>query len=83
MNDENEGAYDQFYRRPNQNKHEGVRMKGMLPTEVSKPQAEAPMKCGTLKALPLQRNYQTRELALNAGVVRITFELFKQAKSSP
>ena len=54
MNNKNKCGYDLPYRRPNQNKHEGVKMKGMLPTEVVKPQAETPIKCGTLKALSLQ-----------------------------
>ena len=41
MNDKNECDYDLPYRRPDQNKHKGVQMKGMLPTEVIKPHAEA------------------------------------------
>ena len=69
-------------------------MKGMFPTEVFKPQAEAPTKCGTFKALPLHTrvshppktnsNLPNPWIGGDVGVVRIpTLELFKQAKSSP
>ena len=64
MNDENECRYDLPYRRLNQNKHEGVKMRGILPTEVVKPQAEAPIKCGTLKALSL-RHGSSHPLKIN------------------
>ena len=49
MNDENECGYDPV--QIETVNHENVKMKGLLPTKVVKPQGEAQIKCNTLKVL--------------------------------